>query len=396
MNLDKRQSIAIFCWLLVFPGFIIYQGLVLLGYVPSFLGGFFTASITLSMVLLLPFWIRDAVRYWRRLPRLLHLPIVEVMPVVFWLYILIFLTVVVIGATSGVEPEITHPLFAYILKFIGLYILSLSVPLFSNRFIRMNLAAFLLLSLWIVLNSHAGSYLIHKYNPMDEDTQFDYQGLGLSFSLVALFAIYSVRNEFFRWLLWALALTCLFLIGARSEFVGFVLAVAVIEFQYANNPVKAIRLLFLCILLGFFGFVHFMVPGQEVGSGRMLGLLDLSSDQSAIERREMYQDALGVVAENPVFGQFAAYEPGRYAHNIVSAWADFGLIGLMILCALLASPFVFYVVARVRRIKPTLSLLIGISSMCLFLVLVAKTYFYQLIPISFGLFVNLASMKCPR
>jgi O-antigen ligase len=48
--------------------------------------------------------------------------------------------------------------------------------------------------------------------------------------------------------------------------------------------------------------------------------------------------ALETIAKYPLQGSYASYEPGSYAHNILSAWVDLGLFGFLALVALLLWP----------------------------------------------------------
>jgi hypothetical protein len=74
---------------------------------------------------------------------------------------------------------------------------------------------------------------------------------------------------------------------------------------------------------------------------RILQLLDLSHSTSAVARQHLSQNALRTISENPVFGDFASYPDGHYAHNVLCAWVDFGLFGVVFFMSLLIWPAVW-------------------------------------------------------
>jgi hypothetical protein len=84
----------------------------------------------------------------------------------------------------------------------------------------------------------------------------------------------------------------------------------------------------------------FIVGGIEqitnmLPENRILQLLDLSHSSSAVARQHFSQNALQTISENPVFGDFASYPDGHYAHNVLCAWVDFGLFGMVFFMSLL-------------------------------------------------------------
>ena len=71
---------------------------------------------------------------------------------------------------------------------------------------------------------------------------------------------------------------------------------------------------------------------------RTLELLDLSHSSSAGLRHQLTEQALASIGRHPLLGEYGNYEPGLYAHNLLSAWVDLGLLGFAALLALLIYP----------------------------------------------------------
>ena len=67
------------------------------------------------------------------------------------------------------------------------------------------------------------------------------------------------------------------------------------------------------------------------------------------------QFALNSIAADPIFGEYGSYyvlgSAGKYAHNILSAWVDLGILGFSLLVALLARLLINYVIAQ-RKLNP--------------------------------------------
>jgi O-antigen ligase len=48
--------------------------------------------------------------------------------------------------------------------------------------------------------------------------------------------------------------------------------------------------------------------------------------------------ALHTIRAHPWLGDYASYAPGFYSHNVLSAWVDLGLFGIVYLMALMVVP----------------------------------------------------------
>jgi hypothetical protein len=73
-------------------------------------------------------------------------------------------------------------------------------------------------------------------------------------------------------------------------------------------------------------------------NNRTVQLFDLSHSSSAVAREHLASNAWRTITENPIFGDFASYPDGHYAHNILCAWVDFGLPGFLLFAGLLLWP----------------------------------------------------------
>ena len=379
---EKISRLVVACWILVFPGHFIYQTIVQLGLIRPLLGGYFTASIVAVLIFLMPYLLLNFQTHRSKISGRLSK--------IFWLYVAIFFLTVVVGSMRGADPEIVNPLFAYIIKFIGLYVLAVLTPWENRKFIKILGYFHFALFVFIVFNSSEGVYLVNHLNDFDENFQFDYQGVALSFSVLSLAAGYSTKSFLVRWFQWIFALGGLFLIGARSEFVGVIFAIALVELMREKIRAEIIALVGLLIV---FIVISVVVLFSVDLDGRMFGLLNFSEDQSVMERREINASAWATIVEYPIFGDFASYTPGGYGHNILSAWVDMGVIGFVLLLILLGVPMIHIILFRIRGCTGAYDLAFAYLGMCLLMLMFAKSYFYQLIPIAVGAYSRVVAQS---
>ncbi|MDF3863994.1 hypothetical protein P3W53_05965, partial [Pseudomonas denitrificans (nom. rej.)] len=157
--------------------------------------------------------------------------------------------------------------------------------------------------------------------------ELNYQAVALAYIVVALAALPPAR-VLVRYAGYALSIIALYLIGARSEFVAFALIAGTIEFCMAKRKAQFVALGIVGILVLLL-LAHTML-GALPGS-RILGLSDVSEDASAIARAALTNNAWLSITKAPFMGDYGSYLPGNYAHNILSAWVDMGLIGIVTL-----------------------------------------------------------------
>jgi hypothetical protein len=380
-----NSAIAAFCWIIVFPGFIIYQTAVQLAMIPPALGGYYTASIGFALfILIYPYLDKWPIKQslwivvWRKHIRL---------DILFWMYVCLMLMATLLGITREVDSAITDPLLAYIFKFIGLYVLASLTPWENLKFLKLVQLIHILICILLITNASEGAYLANLVLLDDREQDLDYHGLALAFSVISLTAGHWTASIPWRWIQWQLSLTGLFLIGARSEFVGTCIAILVIEFSRRKKFAEcmALALIPICVVAAFYLLAYTME-----NESRVFGLLNLAIDESSTIRKELSLDAWATIIKNPISGAFASYEPGHYAHNILSAWVDLGLIGFIVLCLLVTLPISSILFGRKSAASSTYRhLVLGCLMMCITMLIFAKTYFYQMIPIVLGMYARL-------
>jgi hypothetical protein len=162
-----------------------------------------------------------------------------------------------------------------------------------------------------------------------------YQGFARSYIYTYLIIISLAKSVGIRFLLYGLATASLFLNGARSEFSAVLFSIPIIELYYTKR--KLFSIIPFILLLILFGANMQSVVGM-LPDNRTVQLFDLSHSSSAVARQHLAANAWRTITENPIFGDFASYPDGHYAHNILCAWVDFGLPGFVFFAALLLWP----------------------------------------------------------
>lgn len=311
-------------FLLLFPGFFFYQTLLGIGAIGAYLGGYYTL---VAMLLLLPlaFVFMGAVKRDRN----------YVSNTDFWilLYVIYYLLILAVNFAAGATTIIIERYMLSLVFCFETYVMFRMVDLDDKRFLMIAVVSLLIMSAITYYFSIGGFFFLQALgeakNPENLAT---YQGFARSYIYTYLIIIAVTRSMLIRFLWYGVGTCALFLNGARSEFSAVLFLIPIVELYYAKHRLYAISI--LVFLLGFLASdideITSMLPDN-----RILQLLDLSHSTSAVAREHFSQNALHTIAQNPVFGDFASYPDGHYAHNVLCAWVDFGLFGVVFFMSLL-------------------------------------------------------------
>jgi hypothetical protein len=311
---------------LLFPGFFAYQTLLGLGLIRAYLGGYFAVvSLLMLPVLLLSYLARLRAQAFR----------IHRVDAAFLAFLGYFAAVVVCNAPSADPGMIGYHVLAIAYMLI-LFILFKSLDFQSRRFRRTQLISLAAMSAVVFAFSVDGSfYLAALGAARDPDSVATYQGFSRSYLVPLAVMLACTRRAPLRWALYALGLPTLYINTARSEFGALLFLIPLIEFHASRH-----RMAMLAAFLLLFMLLQFNLDAivAALPDNRTLELLDLSHSSSVSARHHLTQQALHTIALHPVLGSYASYAAGNYAHNILSAWVDLGLLGFAGLLALLLFP----------------------------------------------------------
>jgi hypothetical protein len=311
---------------LLFPGFFFYQTLLGLGLIRAYLGGYFAVISLLMLPPLLLSYLRQLRARHYQLPRV---------DAAFLAFLAYFAAIVACNA-AGANPAITsHHVLALVYLF-NLFVIFTSLDFDSRRFRWTQLASLAGMSCIVFAYSVDGAfYLAALGAARDPDSVATYQGFSRSYLLPLAVMLACTPRRSLRWALYALGLPTLYINTARSEFGALLFLIPLIELHTARH-----RLPMLAAFIGAAALIQFKLQDilAVVPSNRTLELLDLSQSSSASMRHELTLQALASIARHPLLGDYASYQVGLYAHNVLSAWVDLGLLGFAALLVLLIYP----------------------------------------------------------
>jgi len=311
-------------FILLFPGFFFYQTLLGIGAIGAYLGGYFTLVALLLLIPLVAAFM-GAVRR--------HKNYVSGFDLWLVLFVIYYFTILAVNFAAGANQMIVERYVQSMIFCFETYVIFRLIELEDRRFILIVASSLLLLSVITYYFSIGGFFFLQALGEAQSpESLATYQGFARSYIYTYLVLISVVRSMPIRYLLYGVGTCALFLNGARSEFSAVLFLIPIIELYYAKRRLYAISILvFLAaFIVGGIDQITSMLP-----ENRILQLLDLSHSTSAVARQHLSMNALQTISENPIFGDFASYPDGHYAHNVLCAWVDFGLFGIVFFMSLL-------------------------------------------------------------
>jgi hypothetical protein len=323
------ERVIHFAFILLFPGFFFYQTLLGLGLIGAFLGGYFTL-VALVLTPSLIFSCRAAVKA--------HKIVVSQLDLFCFLFIIYWCLILAINVAGGADTMIAQRHLQSIIFCVDTYIIFRMSNFNHKKLIVLLVVSLLVMSAITIYMSIDGFFYLQALGQAkNPESLATYQGFARSYIYTYLIVVSLARSIGARFILYGLATTTLFLNGARSEFSAVLFSIPLIELYYTKHKLATIIPIVLVLMA-------FMMNAEAIvgmlPENRTLQLLDLSHSTSAMARRNLSSDAWRTITENPIFGDFASYPDGHYAHNVLGAWVDFGIVGFVFFSALLIWPAV--------------------------------------------------------
>lgn len=340
-------------------------------------GGFFTAGCVAVFPFILFFYLKDIWVFGFG------------KSFVGWLYLafLLWFSGQVLLHWDVSSLDITSSHAAYIFKFLVLFMIARLIDPTSKSFSRWVVLFFFLTTGIILRQALDGNLLLAEISRQENpDFQLDYQGVGHAVLILAIFCAPLIK---WRSLVYLFAILALFLSGARSELVALIFAASLVELCKTRSPALIISLISLLLPVLFI-----LLQWVELPDHRVFNIFRPAADASVQERSVQIADALNTIQSNPLTGAYASYAGGNYAHNILSAWVDLGLLGFIFLIFVLIVPFGKLVFQfNSMRKQPLYVITLVIFSISILLLTFAKSFTYQSVPLAIGLYCRLRALK---
>ncbi len=384
MRIVKNLKIPGFAFLLFFPGFFAYHSLVGLGYLTPFLGGFFRpiAIIFLPIFVLL---------FFRRLnDGSIVLNRLDCFFVVIFIYSgFVGLINYALGSGLEIEAELLESTISRLTLNLAMYLLARTVDYESHTLKKIIIFSLLIMCGVAFFNIGQRGIFYLAVDVADQDSVAGYQSFARSIVVVAIFALAVTKSIPFFLVLSIISLAGLFVNGARSELIGFVVSLFFVVF-YKFNIKKS--LFGLILLISSLLVLINIVPSEIIEGNRFMELLYEGKSSSVMARSELSDAAIVTIVENPLLGDYGSYAlatgggVGSYAHNLLSAWVDLGVFGFILYVAsfLFMGLAIFNAQTKEKDEDVLLNIVVGLFFFTIPLMLLSKDYGYLLFGLTIG------------
>ena len=384
--MSERLTLVFF--LLLFPGLFFYSSAVGARLIPAVIGGGFGLAAIIALVTLLPILMISAVRLKGTGLLITSLFFALIAYSAVWLLIHYLL-----GDPTQKRSDVITQWATLIATWLTLFSIGYFWPAtLSNRYVAILIACLVGIAAVVVLNVDY-QQRIFRFGISDAAGALSYQGLARSTAVTGLVLLSVIRSIRSSIIVAILLLTALFFIGARSEIVGVVAVLPFIFYlHYRQRPLATITAALVSSLI----IIGAVVYSYDILiSSRQFQLLNISESSSWMARAEMQEQALEAIKQAPFLGDFGGHARdhdgvGAYAHNVLSAWRQLGLVGFVLYLSLLfSSPLLsLYMVWYRRYDKTDLPRIAGtLSLFFLILMLGAKSVFSAFPALAWGLIV---------
>ncbi|WP_201532116.1 hypothetical protein [Psychrobacter sp. LFX-11D] len=396
MNIKKKliddylAYISSFTIILLFPGFALYNTLVAYGFITPIFGGFFGLFSVIYLILVLPMLLR--------LPVFLDNKSLGYFIILIFLYVYIFLfstTNYLLDSRAGIEDAyfqiIETMTLTLAIFFIGFFV-DLNQKIYKILLYTILVSAALLLFYFL----KTGQVMFYAKSFADDNaTEYvsTYQGYARSAIITSLIVL-SMTNRLARYLfIYMLSIFILFILGARSEFVGLVLSgTLLLLLRFKINIIQFLKLLSFCVL----GLIVLYFSYDSFSGGRGAQVFDLANDTSWEARKSLEQIGLNQIIQHPILGYFGGHileggSRGSYIHNVLSVWAGFGLISFILYVLLCFIPFFHCILIALKDKQQTdkFYFCLSLSSVVVLLILFSKSFFWVLPGFVWGLYLSI-------
>mgnify|MGYP005848956347 CR=1 FL=1 len=375
-------------FILLFSLFPFYHDLVARGMVPAFFGGWFGPwAVIVLCLLLIP--TTNVI-----LEMLLLKNVFVAIFAATILYLFLVISCNLAFATNAYLSVSVMQSVSTVFLWLTLVSLAIFLPIESNG-LRMAVWSFFFFSLLFLIKFilETGSVMYISASLFSDEGVATYQGFARSALAMVFFLLACSQNLSVRAFLFFSGAFVLFVLAARSEFVAFLFSAIVFEFLRSRLSI-GYSIFWALLSSGIILTTIFF--WDKLLRSRHGELLDLSSSRSWDLRTFGLHRAMQTITENPFLGSFGSHildngESGLYAHNILSAWANYGLFGFLfvfLLCIWATAGSA----AAVRRFNGELAIAnySFLFNFCvLFLLLISKSIFWIVPGLAWGLYISL-------
>jgi hypothetical protein len=323
----KLRFLMISQWFfaLLFPGTILYYVAVTSHVIPPLVGGYFGAICALTLLILFPLSVWDVLR--RR-----EVALVEFS---YMLFLLFFTAIVIWNGVFGGSSVMAWHLVS-VLQSLAVFVLCKRVFSYSVEGSRVIFLCWLAASICILTFTVDGRFMLRGM--ADDVGQIpSYQTFALCYFIATVFIVRSAENRQLRMGVHVVALACLYINSARSEFAGYIFFALLLEFLSYRR--KSTPIIVGAIVIGL-SSAMLAAGAITIPESRVATLINLQEDNSNNERDRMAREGMEKIFNSPLVGAYGEYEEGGYIHNIMSVWQETGIVGGVFFTLLIFLPLI--------------------------------------------------------
>lgn len=390
LNLENfYQSATPYIFFALFGGFVIYHLALAYRLFPSFLGGYFGVACAIT-----------AIFYFFRLPKILQYNFTSNKLLAFLHFsIFIYALMVTILATFedianlAIQQSFNTLILWFALFTLGFYFLRSNI----QKSVRLNYIFslfFLGFIIFYIISTKSAMLKLTTISDVDPSDITGYQTLARNLLVISLFLLcYSQKTLNTLFLILSFIFVFFFL-GARSEFVAFLLISSLFMLIKTMNNSKYLIVTILSLVGAFILFFAFQ---ESIMESRQFQILDYSDSSSWSAREDLKEIGVKQIIDNPIFGLFGGHvlngQTGDFIHNSLSAYVNYGLffyIGYMLISIYATFDSFLRVIKNSNSSEWLYSFLI--NSACLFLILTTKPVFWGVPFFAWGIYFSIRSM----
>lgn len=391
--IKSEQYISGLGFILLVPGFLLYNLLVAQDAIPPFAGGFYSLVsilILLTLGCVVPFiWNTTS----KSAPYLILFVCLWFMYCILWAF-----SHHTLDDSDYIELAVMQTYKTVGLSF-TLFLMGMYIPLewpLLKFFIRLSCVILLVFLLNFVFSTGQLMFYAKTFYPGGSSVFVSsYQEFSRSALLIILYTM--VVSKPAARICWSIfGIVILFILGSRSELYGFIIAIIMYMFVL---PGKTRKWFYVCIFLILtFYFIKTLFSDILLDS-RQFEIFDFMNSTSLIARNEMLSVGIDQINNNPIFGYFGGDfkegGEGTYMHNILSAWVSYGLVGFLLYFGLVIVSIIissYYLIIK-KLYTPYWELAFLVNFISLILLILAKPVFWIMPTLGWGLLVNALNTK---
>lgn len=342
MNNQNYKILTSSFFIILFPLFFIYNVLLandLIIYIPSYFSLF---SLIFLVLVFFSFYDNE----------ILNIEF-SIQEIIFFLIVILIFFISLANYLLNNSTNYNHELLVYSMNGAVLnivcYLIAKNIIIEDDSFQKSYMFLFFICFTLILLNLNDNGYFYLKENSINSELIVTYQGFAMILVIISSI-LFSTTQKFFisNNFIIIVSLIALFLNSARTEFVIFFISIYLylFIFDFKRTLFKIILIIpVIMIMIVYLDLLSYLY------NNRIWELInDFESSTSLNARFETIIYAFETIKNNFLLGEYASYiytmGLGYYAHNLISAWVDLGLIGFLMYLSILIILFFKLIIYR--------------------------------------------------